>query len=476
MQVVYANQLGGADEGALQEAILRQRANANAASLGGGTATPLTPAQELSLTAKSTASGAINDIKFFDLDTCFWQLAALQSQQRGAYDASDIPSLGGVRGLQGRRYIVAACESKVTLHDLCSSTSLDISRSLAFESKVSTRLAFLLCNAPSLSGSVPTPGATSASAPTLSPVLAVGVTSGAIYLVRPTSGAVYGKLAGAHRGAITSLLVLGSEEPGGPDRLISASADGTVALWDPSRTPRRGAEREIAHVRSFKAHEGGVLSAALFVGYAGEAPEGLPLRLMTTGADRKVSSWDVATWRKLGTVQPLPKAACHSVGFAPWGSAGLGVRPSIVLASGESTVLMGLKPATGQVTELINLMGMIDPGQKKAPKVYDIAVHPTRPHLMAAATNTGAVLLSGDPLERPAMVALPAQVLTLEALMHATGGKEEEGGAEGSPGAKEGQKEKAAAVRSKGAQGLTYVMASAGKLWSTAYRMESRVR
>lgn len=35
---------------------------------------------------------------------------------------------------------------------------------------------------------------------------------------------------------------------------------------------------------------------------------------------------------------------------------------------------------------------------------------PRRPHLVAAATNTGAVLLSFDTNERPPVVALPAQV------------------------------------------------------------------
>lgn len=122
---------------------------------------------------------------------------------------------------------------------------------------------------------------------------------------------------------------------------------------------------------------------------------------------------------------------------------------------------------------LLLLQGKIDPGQKKVPKVYHLAVHPTRcvgrflvccglahfcipeascrkngtlnlanipiklkcapvchpltqthtthshtrnyftlcrPHLVAAATNTGAVLLSFDTNERPPVVALPAQV------------------------------------------------------------------
>ena len=82
------------------------------------------------------------------------------------------------------------------------------------------------------------------------------------------------------------------------------------------------------------------------------------------------------------------------------------------------------------------------------------------------------VLLTGDPGERPAIVALPAQVLTLEALMHAAGDKTEEGGKEGESAAAPA----APPPGSKGAQGLTYVMATGGKLYSTAYRMESRLK
>ena len=39
---------------------------------------------------------------------------------------------------------------------------------------------------------------------------------------------------GGHKSAVTALLALPSREPGGPDALISAGADGTVAVWEPS--------------------------------------------------------------------------------------------------------------------------------------------------------------------------------------------------------------------------------------------------
>ena len=54
------------------------------------------------------------------------------------------------------------------------------------------------------------------------------------------------------------MLPLASEAPGGPDMLLTASADGTLAVWDPSRTPVRGADRELAPRHSFKAHDNGI--------------------------------------------------------------------------------------------------------------------------------------------------------------------------------------------------------------------------
>ena len=40
--------------------------------------------------------------------------------------------------------------------------------------------------------------------------------------------------------------------------------------------------------------------------------------------------------------------------------------------------MLGLDPATGGMERYTGLEGKIDPGQKKVPKVYHLAVHPTR--------------------------------------------------------------------------------------------------
>lgn len=58
------------------------------------------------------------------------------------------------------------------------------------------------------------------------------------------------------------MLPLASEKPGGPDMLLTASADGTLAVWDPSLTAVRGADREMSAKHSFKAHDSGVAVSA----------------------------------------------------------------------------------------------------------------------------------------------------------------------------------------------------------------------
>ena len=48
------------------------------------------------------------------------------------------------------------------------------------------------------------------------------------------------------------------------------------------------------------------------------------------------------------------------------------------LPAGEAPLVLGLDPATGGMERYAGLEGKIEPGQKKMPKVYHLAVHPTR--------------------------------------------------------------------------------------------------
>lgn len=90
---------------------------------------------------------------------------------------------------------------------------------------------------------------------------------------------MYAKLTGAHKGAVTSMLPLGSKEPAGPDRLVTAAADGTVAVWEPSLATPTNTHAPVA---TWKAHDGPVSSLTFFRHLTG-TPEQPPLRLVTAG-------------------------------------------------------------------------------------------------------------------------------------------------------------------------------------------------
>ncbi len=100
---------------------------------------------------------------------------------------------------------------------------------------------------------------------------------------------VYAKLTGAHKAAVTGILPLGSTEPGGPDRLVTAAADGTIAVWQPSLATSGGAGAH-APVATWKAHEGPVNSLT-FYRHLTDSPEQPALRLATAGAVR--TAWGV---------------------------------------------------------------------------------------------------------------------------------------------------------------------------------------
>jgi hypothetical protein len=65
--------------------------------------------------------------------------------------------------------------------------------------------------------------------------------------------------------------------------LLTAGADGSVAVWDPSRSATKGPDREIAPKHSFKAHDSAVHAMTYFLTYT-EKPDPPVLRLATAGA------------------------------------------------------------------------------------------------------------------------------------------------------------------------------------------------
>ncbi len=73
---------------------------------------------------------------------------------------------------------------------------------------------------------------------------------------------MYARLVGGHKAAVTKLQVLGSKEEDGHDLLLSAGADGSIAVWEPSSAAPRGPDKE----RLPKVHDSRLLTSPRSVG------------------------------------------------------------------------------------------------------------------------------------------------------------------------------------------------------------------
>lgn len=98
-------------------------------------------------------------------------------------------------------------------------------------------------------------------------------------------------------------------------------------------------------------------------------------------------------WPARSGPPPRPGKRCRlnaTRRLSGWGAAAPGPPGFSLPRAQERAALWGLHPATGQVTQLIAMEHLIPPGHKKVPKVYAAACHPTLPHLLAVAANSGA--------------------------------------------------------------------------------------
>lgn len=403
--VVYVNQAGGVDEGAIQEILLRKKAERHSALInnvvqeGSGKVK-----NDFQYQMKSVPSGRVNDIAFLDRHTCLWQQGYQESLGGNSFESCrgisdlqqvDVPELGK------HCWLITATENKVSFHDMASSSTSDFSRQMYFESKEPTRLAVLVYNSLSLVGRRAEQVSASAAQHMhgVSPLVAVGTSSGSIYLLHIGSGTVVAKCAGAHGKPITCLQTIGPAHPGGPDRLVSGSADGTIAVWDPSRSAKtfeKGSASSIQPVKSFKAHDGGVFDMDLF-GLQVVGKNGLLTvqpYVVSVGADKQLCAWNANTWnRDHMPLQVLPKDCLVSVGSTIRAGIGLGSTMPLVGVSDKSCCVFALDPKESKFNVLINLESMLDKGDKKRPKIYRMAMSPSKPSIMGLATNTGVVIL-----------------------------------------------------------------------------------
>ncbi|KAK9819592.1 hypothetical protein WJX72_000101 [[Myrmecia] bisecta] len=399
-QVVHEMQLAIADESLLQDAMLQRLAEKDPAYYG--------PQLSAGMQGtKSAASGAVRDLHFLDTETCFWQIALQHQLQYNAASGGGIPHLGRVRGLKGHRWLVIACETKILMFDLVSNVNREVPRTL-LDGKAPTRTAFLFAHSPLLLGY----GAGESNSSTIiTPVLAVGTSGGVVYLLSVATLQIYAKLTGGHKSNVTAMLAMASKRPGGPDALISASVDGTVAVWEPSASAPKGLDKELAPKATFKAHDSGVLSMVFFQ-TAADSPDAGPMRLLTSGDDKKLAVWDTATWKEVSRAKPLAKGSCHSVAYSPRAGGPAAVEPCLLLSSEESPVIYGMYPSSGNVVQVASVEQLLPAGSKKVPKVYQMACHPLLPHLVALGANSGFALLSFDSHTLPAVAPLPLQLPT----------------------------------------------------------------
>lgn len=488
-EVLYSNQFGGPDEGGMQELVLRRKAERyseiiNHAQESEG---PWKAKNDAQYQMKAVSSGRITDVIFIDKHTCLWQQGNQESFGGNCFELC-----GGISELQRDEapelskhcWLAIATENKVSLQDLASSRSMDFPRSVYFESKNPTRLAVLVYNSLSLVRRRPenTSASSSHALNTVAPVLAVGTNSGTIYLVLISTGEVIAKCAGAHAKAVTCLQVIGPVHPGGPDRLVSGSADGTIAVWDPSRSEKsfeKGTSVAIQPITCIKAHAEGVFDVDLFglqvVGKNGALA--LTPYLASVGADKQMCAWNVNSWTKEHLpLQVLPKDCLVSVGSTMRAGLGLGSAMPLVGISDKSCAIFGLDPKESKFSVLIDLQHMLDKGDKKRPKFYSMALHPSKPSIIGLATNTGLVVLkdSGS-ISIPSSVSMLSQNLFAEYFLALNQINEPPAEEDAKTEEEEGEQEKKKEPI-KIPQGILSINVLDQKLVCSLYKMESSKR
>lgn len=416
---MYENQFGGADNGALQEALLKKKAEMVGKVMAGGVVEGGKSLKgDALLAVKSTSSGKVQDVMFLDHDTCMWQQAMQESIGSNSFDTCEgIRYLNrmSIRGITKHCWVVVACENKVMLHDLSSAQSHDIPRSF-LESKSPTRVAALVYNSRRLLGNLVQAEKEGEHAEYVAqPILAIGSSAGSIYLTNQ-NGHVYAKCAGGHTKSVTAMQVIGPAVPGGPDRLVSASADGSIAVWDPSHSAKSLKSGDISPVNVFKAHEGGVFDLAVF-GVPFVSDEGRLLlnpHIASVGANKQISVWDTKNWMETYMpLQALAKSPLTAVSSTMSGGIGVGSKPPLVGIAGDSCSVFALDPKESNVSEIINIQDLVDKGEKKQPKMYHIQVNITNPSLFALATNTGVVLIQDNEACAPGSLTINSQGMFL---------------------------------------------------------------
>lgn len=412
-QTLYEENLATADDRATQDALLARLAADRDSSGGMGAALlaalPALPAR--------AAAGAPRALAFVDADTITCQLAAQAAASKGGGGATGVSlaNAHSARPLRGRRWLAIAADARLVLLDLASGERRDLARG-ALDSKPLTAVAALarpLAPPPRAVG-----GAQAAPAPPapLAPALVVGTGGGSVFVVSLSTATPVARLAGGHRGgAVVAALPLASPAGDG-DALLTAAADGTVALWTATMAgasaSAAAALPTLSPAATFDASPS--LLAACLAPAPAPAPGGGPLRLITLGAGGEVASWELGSWRLVGRGTPAPPRAppdalaatpapgTHTGGDAPVLLVGGSGGGRVFAARADAPAAPALCVADGTAA--------LPRGTKKDAKVYALASHPTRAWTVALASNAGVLLLAppaGAPPPTPPATPLP---------------------------------------------------------------------
>jgi len=367
-QEVLYEVIGGQDEAARVSVQLQQQAERNPAYYG--------PRVAQDGPTKQEQSGAFKGVAFFDEDVINWR-AYRWSTLAEAYAGREISKLEpfprAAAGFAGKRWLVAAWDTKVLFLDLANERTKEIHKA-DLEGKAIAALEVVLYG-----GQMP--------------CALIGGTDGVVRVFSLLSWQVVGRLAGGHKTALNCALAIPSNDGSThAHRFITGCAGGTLAWWN--LTP---GVKDFAPQKAFKAHDGGVVCATLTSG--AQLPS-----LITTGNDGTVAVWNLATTSEVARFKPH-KLPC--IGVASW------LHPrcpdfSAVVITKEPIVLM-VNPAAKNG----GLVGLCDVGEKapkellallanKSPlKAYSMISHPLQNHILFIGTNLGVAVLGASPRVRP---------------------------------------------------------------------------
>ncbi|KAG2453326.1 hypothetical protein HYH02_001550 [Chlamydomonas schloesseri] len=445
-QVVWEAQLGGGDEELSTDAELARLHLRDAAFAPNPSLLHPTPHAGAPGGTKRDPTGAVRDVKFLDSDVAQVQLSWEHSAVAGC--GSPPPRAEDIAALRGHRLLVIACENKVLVVDLASRRLIELGKGV-FEGRSPTCLAFLfkagLHTGGSLGGAAPSVSSQVSAAALAaagarggsgrgggwlldSPVLAVGCSDGIVRCLQifPVKPVV--RLMSAHKTAVVAMAVMGVRGQRF-ETLAVGHQGGSVALFEPMGRAAGGgsggagggsaaaaaaaAGDAVGPRADVKAHDKELLPGSLVVVPVAEDPENTRCLLFSAGGDHRVCGLDMASLKEVSKIK-VDRATLTCLAHWPRGWVCSGVH-SLLLGTEGGHVLLA-HAGSGSVRQAADLADMVPAGTKKAPKVYGLAVHPTQPDVVAAATNTGVAVLAlatpPHPLPVvPLPLASPAQAL-----------------------------------------------------------------